>query len=305
MTTPITVLGPPDDHQVRALRAAAARADVELRAVHLTATDPQRWRWGADIVTSEGDVLTDTSGVFVRSMPTPTPHHDTDLIAPNRRAEWLRQAERRRAVLGFHKSAQLTLSERGTPVINELWGYRHHRSKPGADAELAAGGVPVPRGIATDDVGELRSFVDSVAAAVVKPVAGGGRCRVLEPAMLEGALARRLDQAPVYAQELVPGRNLRIYTLDDDVLATFDIEADDIDFRGAETSITEIDLPGDIADTALRCARLLGLRFTGSDIKWLPDGSHVVLDVNPSPMFAGLDRRIDGRIAAALVERLR
>lgn len=305
MTGPVVVLGPPDDRQVLALAEAADRAGVPLRVAHLSATDPSRWSWTTSIVTSDGIALDDARGVFVRSMPTPVPRHDDDIVRSQDRPAWLERADLRRRVLGFHKSAQLALHERDIPVINELWAYRYHRSKPSADAALAAEGIRVPRGVATDDVDEIREFLARVDEAVHKPVAGGGRCRRLRAADLDGDGARRLANAPVYVQELVPGRNLRTYTLDDEVVATFDIEADDLDFRGAETAITEVD-PGDtIAETALRSARLLGLRFAGSDIKLLPDGSHVVLDVNPSPMFAALDRRIDSRIAGALVERLR
>lgn len=305
MTPPVVVLGPPDDQQVVALGAAAARVGVPLRVAHLSATVPSRWRWSSSIVTSDGLVLDDAGGVFVRSMPTPTPRHTSEIVQPDDREGWLGSAERGRRVLGFHKSVQLALHERGVPVINEVWAYRYHRSKPSADAALAAAGIPVPRGIATDDGDEIREFLTTVDEAVHKPVAGGGRCRRLTTADLEGHGPARLAPAPVYVQELIPGRNLRIYTLDDDIVAAFDIEADDVDFRGAETAVHAIELDDTIAETALRCARILGLRFTGADIKAVPDGSHVVLDVNPSPMFAGLDRHIDGRIAGALVERLR
>ena len=236
-------------------------------------------------------------------MPTPPPEHHSEHVAPDDEATWLERAERRRRQLGFFKSVQLALDERGVPILNSLWGYRHHRSKPGADAALAAAGLPVPRGVATSDPTSVEDLLDEVGDVVYKPVAGGGRCRVLDPAMLRSARSR-LDAAPVYFQELVPGRNLRIYAIDDRIVAAFDIEADDVDFRGAETSIEVIELDDEVAALAIRAAEVLGLRFSGSDIKETPDGRHVVLDVNPSPMFAGIDPRVDGAIAGSIVDTL-
>lgn len=304
MSAPILVLGPPDDAQVLAVERAAAARKVPLRALRLSTTHPGRWRWTPDrIETSDGDRLDDVRGIYVRSMPTPTPEHRTEHVAEDDEAAWLDQAERRRRRLGFFKSVQLALDERGVPILNSLWGYRHHRSKPGADAALAAAGIPVPRGVATSDPATVDALLDEVGEVVYKPVAGGGRCRVLDPSVLRSARSR-LDVAPVYFQELVPGRNLRIYAVDDRIVAAFDIKADDVDFRGAETSIEVIELDDDVARLAIEAAKVLGLRFSGSDIKATPDGRHVVLDVNPSPMFAGIDHRVDGAIAGSIVDTL-
>ncbi|MEO1062099.1 MAG: hypothetical protein AAFZ07_11820 [Actinomycetota bacterium] len=304
MTEPILVLGPPDDAQVLAVERAAAARGVPAEVLRLSTTRTDRWTWTTDrIETSEGDRLDRVRGIYVRSMPTPAPDHRTEHVHPSDEAAWLERAERRRRQLGFFKSAQLALDERGVPILNSLWGYRHHRSKPGADAELAAAGLPVPRGVATSDPASVEDLLDEVGDVVYKPVAGGGRCRVLDPSMLRTARAR-LEVAPVYFQELVPGRNLRIYAIDDRVVAAFDIEADDVDFRGAETAITVIEVDDEVAGLAVEAAKVLGLRFSGSDIKRTPDGRLVVLDVNPSPMFAGIDHRVGGAIAGSIVDTL-
>lgn len=304
MTGPILVLGPPDDAQVLAVERAAAARGVPIEVLRLSTTRTDRWRWGTDrIETSDGDRLDHVRGIYVRSMPTPAPDHPTEHVHPDDEAAWLRRAERRRRQLGFFKSVQVALDERGVPILNSLWAYRHHRSKPGADAALAAAGLPVPRGVATSDPATVEELIDEVGEVVYKPVAGGGRCRVLDPVSLRTARSR-LEMAPVYFQELVPGRNLRIYSIDDRIVAAFDIEADDVDFRGAETAIEVIELDDEVAAMAIEAARVLGLRFSGSDIKETPAGRHVVLDVNPSPMFAGIDHRVDGAIAGSIVDTL-
>ncbi len=261
------------------------------------------WTWGADRISVADHAVTKSRGVFVRSIPILLPEHDQPRISETDEAAWLERAAARQRMHGFFKSVQLSLEERGIPVVNPLWGFAYHRSKPGADLALALAGIPVPRGVATKDPSHVQELIDEVGAVVYKPVAGGGRCRVLHPSDLE-TKSDRLGQAPCYFQELVPGKNLRVYTMADRVLTAFDIEADDVDFRGRETKISQFDLPPEIVQTALTAAEVLGLPFAGTDIKLCPDGRHVVLDVNPSPMFAALDRSVDGAIALGIIDHL-
>ena len=65
-----------------------------------------------------------------------------------------------------------------------------------------------------------------------------------------------------------------------------------------------VTLAAHVTATAVRAAAALGMLFAGADIKLLPDGRHVVLDVNPSPMFARLDHLVGEAIAAGLARRL-
>lgn len=305
MSGPIVIIGPHDDRQVRAVTDAAQRAGVACEVAHFRSDAVREWRWTADaIATPDALALTDASGIYVRSVPIALPRHRHERVAPDEEAAWSAEAARRQRIHGFFKSVQLAVEERSVPMLNPVWGYQYHRSKPGAELALAAAGVPVPRGVATSDVAEVRALIERVGPVAYKPVAGGGRCRILDPGLLDGPESDRLLAAPCYFQEVVPGRNLRIYTLEDRLLAAFDIASDDIDFRGRETSVDVVDVAPEVLATATRAAKTLGLPFAGSDIKLCPDGRHVVLDVNPSPMFAGLDPRVDHAIADGMVAHL-
>lgn len=303
MTNPIILVGPADDPQVQALQTAASQRGVSTAVLHLSAHHPSEWQWAANGI-AVGDLrVSEALGVFVRSVPILLPEHKAPWLTESDEVEWLEQAAARQRMHGFYKSLQLSLEERGVPVVNPLWGFAYHRSKPGADLALALAGVPVPRGVATTEPARVNDLMAEVGAVVYKPVAGGGRCRVLRQGDLE-AKAHRLARTPCYFQELIPGRNLRVYTMADRILAAFDIEADDVDFRGRETKISRIALSPEVEETAIRAAEVLGLPFSGSDIKLCPDGRHVVLDVNPSPMFAGLDGTVDGAIGRGIVDHL-
>ncbi len=303
MTAPLVIIGRPDDAQVEALIAAAERRSRPVRVLRFSDHRSSDWVWDSDGLSVDGFRLDEASGIFVRSIPILLPQHHDERVAAADQDEWLERAEKRQRLHGFYKSVQLALADRGVPVVNPLWGFAYHRSKPAADLALAHRGIPVPRGVATSDPAAIRALMDEVGAVVYKPVAGGGRCRVLDPDTLERD-HHLLRRTAVYAQELIPGRNLRVYTLDDRVIAAFDIESDDVDFRGEEKRISTVRLDPAIERTAIEAARVLELPFAGSDIKLTPEGEHIVLDVNPSPMFAGLDRRIDWAISDSLVEKL-
>ena len=304
MTSNVVVIGPPDDDQVVALVAALKARGETVHVHHMGVTDVGAWSWSPDgIVTPDGLCLTDARSVFVRSIPIQPPVFDDEWIRPADEAGWLRGAAGFQRVHGFLKSVHLALTERGIPVVNPLEGFAFHRSKPATDLTLAEAGIPVPRGVATSDPALVRDLMDEVGPVVYKPVAGGGHCRELDPARLDVESAA-LAMAPCYFQELVPGENLRIYILGGRLLAAFIIDSEEIDFRDREGDIRVVSPPSEVVADVVTAAQALGLVFTGADVKLPPDGGHVVLDVNPSPMFARLDELVDGAITSGLAEHL-
>jgi glutathione synthase/RimK-type ligase-like ATP-grasp enzyme len=304
VTERVAIVGPPDDPQVRAVGAALEQIGVEFDVVHMHLDDVSRWRWTPDdIMTPAGVRLSDAAGVYVRSMPVRVPGDGSEWVRPASEQRLLDDVGRNQRRHGFLKSVHLALSERGVDVVNPLWGYAYHRSKPAADLALAAAGLAVPRGIATSDAAMVAAFMDEVGPVVYKPVAGGGRCRVLDPDDLTRR-ASALNSAPSYFQELVAGSNLRVYTIGDEVVAVFDIESDQIDYRGFETGVSVVTPWPELCDVSIRAARALGLTFAGTDVKCRGRTDLTVLDVNPSPMFAALDARVDGTIASSIARRL-
>lgn len=300
----VAIFGSEDDPQVVSVAAAASRLGAEVRTVRLSAHELSGWTWSRDgIHLADGYVLDRCRSIYVRSVPAPVAEHHQPVVLPHEEDQWLRTTDARRAEHGVTRSVHAALGERGVAMVNPLECSWFHRSKPAADARLAASGVTVPAGLVSQDRDEIVDFIDRHGDVVAKPVAGGGACRAVSVADLYGARGHTLATAPVFFQQRVGGRNLRIYTVDDRVAGACVIHSDALDYRGNETGIDRIEPDTEVAELAVRAAAALRMTFAGIDIKDA-DGHLAVLDVNPSPMFDAISRRTGLPVAAALARRL-
>ncbi len=175
--------------------------------------------------------------------------------------------------------------------VNGLAGYRWHQTKPAALARVAALGVSVPATIVTNDPQAVLAFADRHERCIFKPVQGGAHTeRVTRQHLAEQNLSS-LAVAPVTIQEEIPGTDVRVFVAGERVLAC-EIRTDVLDFRNDPSAeIVAIDLPGEVSDICRRIAAALDLVWTGIDLRRTPDGRHVFLEANPSPMFLGFERR--------------
>ena len=140
---------------------------------------------------------------------------------------------------------------------------------------------------------------------VYKPLAGGGRCRRLTDADLSAERLGRLAAAPVLFQAEVPGTNIRVYVVGGAVVAAYEIVSDELDYRGAEAVVRPVRLAPAEADACRRAAAACDMAFTGLDLRRRPDGGFAVLECNPSPMFAGIQRHTGAEpVSDALAELL-
>jgi glutathione synthase/RimK-type ligase-like ATP-grasp enzyme len=99
-------------------------------------------------------------------------------------------------------------------------------------------------------------------------VCGGAHTRELVDRDLE-----RLDllrAAPVCFQELLPGVDLRVHVIDGEVIAAIEILADAIDSRQHERELRVVKLDEETRRVCVRACEVLGLRFTGTDLKGQP-----------------------------------
>jgi glutathione synthase/RimK-type ligase-like ATP-grasp enzyme len=92
--------------------------------------------------------------------------------------------------------------------------------------------------------------------------------------------------------------------LDGEVIAAIRIVSPALDFRGHEERCVQIELPMDVRQQCIRAAQVVGLRFTGMDLKRDAEGSLRFLELNGSPMFLGFDARAGTDIAGCLAARL-
>jgi len=292
----VGIFGREDDPQVARVaeylrgRGAAPRiislADFPAR-LRLTVED------GAARV--EGEPLPASSSWYVRSLPMTMPFFDFDprveaasppeLLA-RWRARYAAERERQSFITGF----VLALGRAGARLVNEPTALDQHFVKLEQLARLRAAGIPVPRTLATNDPEVLARFAARVGEVVYKPLAGGALCRRLMPEDLTGERLAALARAPVLFQEEVRGRNLRVYVVGGRVAAAYEIVSDEVDYRGREKGLAAAPLTEAERDAALRAADACAMPFTGLDLKRREDGRFAVLECNPSPMFAAIER---------------
>lgn len=105
-------------------------------------------------------------------------------------------------------------------------------------------------------------------------------------------------------QELLEGDNYRVYCLDGEVVATIRVTSPEIDFRQNEQIVEETTLPGEVLEQCLRAAEVIGMRWTGMDLRSDAAGTLKFLELNSSPMFLGFDARAGTKILDALAGRL-
>jgi glutathione synthase/RimK-type ligase-like ATP-grasp enzyme len=190
----------------------------------------------------------------------------------------------------------------GLPIYNALSASDAVR-KPYQMAELARAGLPVPETLWTNDPAAVRRFADGRRIAY-KPIAGGAATRELASADLDDSKLARLANAPVTFQELLPGRDVRVFVLDGRVVEAFQIHSQALDYRQHEEKVERVTLDPAVERICLDAASITGLRFTGMDLKETAGGVFKILELNPSPMFLGFDELGGTNVQGALVDTL-
>jgi len=211
------------------------------------------------------------------------------------------QCDEKRAWL---ESLLLRLERGGARLVNGLEANEQHSRKPWQLDLLASRGLPVPSWLATNDPAEVRRFVKAVGRAVYKPLAGGATVREVQPADLEAERLEALSLAPVLFQQYVEGTPVRVYTVGGRAVAAATIASSAVDYRSDDATVTATRLTAGERRVAVGAARACGMAFAGVDLI-RGAGGPVVLECNPSPMFAAFERHtgldVAGPLAALLL----
>lgn len=207
---------------------------------------------------------------------------------------------------GLLMSAVKYLRDGGVRVINPPEVLGIHGLKPWQLSRLADAGVPVPETLSTNDPADVRAFADRVDDVIYKPISGGGHAHSLEGDDLGEERLSRLANSPVQFQERVDGDDVRVFVVDGEVVAAGRIVSDALDYRSERHDVERIplaDLDPAIERAAIEAADRLGLAFTGIDVVDARD-RFVVLEANPSPMFATFDELAGTTVASELASFL-
>jgi glutathione synthase/RimK-type ligase-like ATP-grasp enzyme len=214
----------------------------------------------------------------------------------------------RRTLMAFRERSTLLSAvllrweQLGVPLYNASTANTNI-TKPYQLALLQAAGLPVPTTLWSNDPQAVLAFCREH-EAIYKPVAGGAATRKVEARDLEPERLAKLQAAPVCFQELLPGDDVRVYVIDGRVICAMRIETEAIDFRQNETHIEPIALAPAVQAQCIRAAEVIGLRYTGMDLKGDRHGVYKILELNPSAMFLGFELRAGVDIGGPLCDAL-
>ncbi len=209
--------------------------------------------------------------------------------------------------LGADTALMLLLDNLECPVVNRMGGGMSNNSKPHQLLLIARAGLIVPPTLVTNDPAAVRAFDAEHDGLIYKSISGiRSVVRRFGQAQME-----RLDllrHGPAQFQAFVPGNNVRVHTVGDQLFATR-VRTEAVDYRyarrdGLLLEMEPTDLPPSVAAACQRVARDLGLLHAGIDLKETPNGEWYCFEVNPCPGFVYYERHTGQPISLALAELL-
>lgn len=200
------------------------------------------------------------------------------------------------------------LQQQGSLVINSPAAISLAESKAQTTFMLRQAGLPVPRTLVTQDLGQAIAAVKEYGMAVVKPLYGSHGLGIerLTSEISDEILPDFMDRhRVVYVQEYIPndGRDIRAFVIGDEIPAAMYRIAREGEWRtnvhqGSRCEACE--LTPEIHEMCLAAARLAGLDYTGVDVMEGPDGP-VILELNGTPSWYGLFEATGRNVAIDVV----
>jgi glutathione synthase/RimK-type ligase-like ATP-grasp enzyme len=169
-------------------------------------------------------------------------------------------------------------------------------------------GLLTPPTLVTNDPETARRFYEERQGDVIYKSLSGVRSIVRRMGAEQLARLSLLRHGPAQFQAFVPGENVRVHTVGDQVFATR-VYSESVDYRYAsrEGGTVEMEptiLPPAVTAACLRLARRLDLLLAGIDLKETPQGDYYCFEVNPSPGFLYYEQSSGQPISAALASLL-
>lgn len=214
---------------------------------------------------------------------------------------------RRRRCRRLHDQLVSWMDVTPARVVNRVRTMGSNGSKPYQAQLIARHGFLVPVTLISNDAGAVRDFCARHERVLFKSISG---VRSIVTEMSPDRLDRLdlIHACPVQFQAYVPGFDVRVHTIGDDVFATR-IDSPGTDYRyashdGQGAQLVPYDLGDDLARRCCRLSAALGLDFAGIDLRITPDGRVFCFEVNPSPAYSYYEAHTDQPIALAVARYL-
>ena len=256
-----------------------------------------------------GEPVDDVRGFYLRSIPAPyvpALRKDDTLVLYE---DWFTTFTQTRERAAYFVAWLLQLAHRGATLVNGPHAASVMQYKPYQLHALRSLGAKVPRTLISNDPADIRAFHAEVKDVIYKPVLGGAVTRELNAEALERLEA--VTASPVIFQERVPGEDLRVMLVGDEIVSSVAIVTPEqhLDFRddpvysGGEAMYREVALPEPVQRFCRAAARACGLTFAGIDLKQRAK-DFVFLELNSSPIYMDVELKMGHRISRALARRV-
>jgi hypothetical protein len=192
-------------------------------------------------------------------------------------------------------------------VVNRRSAMSSNSSKPYQLQLISDAGFQIPRTIVTNDPDAALRFIEEVGPAVYKSISH--RRSIVQRFRSDDVDRLTLIRwCPTQFQEYVPGENLRVHVIGDEVIATR-IVTEAVDYRyagrtGNEIAMVPAKLDKQLTRMCLDLAKSLNLPLAGIDLRLREDEVPVCLEVNPMPAFSYYECRTHQPIAATVASYL-
>ncbi len=306
----IGIFGAAEDTQTQALTrelAALGAGSLVIESQALELGEPLSFEEGR--VFYRRQPLEELRAFFLRFIPLPhlpALERDGELVLYE---DWYVRYMQSRERASVFLAWLLQLQQQGATLVNPPQAASVLQLKPFQLQVLRSLGAQVPRTLISNDPERIRAFHAGIRDVIYKPVMGGAVTRLLD----EEALARldSVRQSPVIFQERVPGEDLRVMLVGDDIVSCaaivtpeqhLDFRADPV-YSAGQAAYREVRLPSQVEELCRQAARRCGLAFAGIDIKHHGD-RYVFLELNSSPVYYDVELKLGHRITAALARYL-
>lgn len=244
--------------------------------------------------------LTDITGVYVRAMD------DTQL--PELKGLPYHAPERQHS-RAQHEALMTWLDLTTARVANRPTANGSNGSKPWQTRLIAAASCDIctPDTIVSNDPAAVRAFRDQHGELIYKS-ASGFRSVVKPLRESDDERLNAIQWCPVQFQRRVPGRDVRVHVVGNEIFATR-IISDAADYRyasrdGLETQLEAFEIPERLANACRKLSVDLNLPFAGIDLRIQDDTTTWCFEVNPCPGFSYYESHTGQPIAAAVARYL-
>lgn len=196
-------------------------------------------------------------------------------------------------------------------VVNRPSFMSSNNSKPYQSSLIHDIGFAVPDTIITTDPEAAYHFTKKHGEVIYKSISGS-RSIVSRLKITEAERLKDITWCPTQFQEYIPGNDIRVHVIGEQVFACEIISAADdfryIPFSETAPSIKNIGLPEDLAESCKKLTASLNLHIAGIDLRRTPENVWYCFEVNPCPGFSFFQEAthhpIDEAIAQLLLSAL-